>query len=320
MSQLPLVERFPALAALPRARLGTFPSPVVRLSLPGGIALWVKRDDLDAPVCGGNKVRALEFLLGGVEPGDTVLTLGGDGSTHVLATAHHAARLGARTVAVRWRHEMHDASRRVAALAAGRCVEVHRTYTVVGAFARAALIRLARRRVRYVPIGGSSPLGALGHVNAALELARQVAAGALPAPRRVVVPLGSGGTSAGLSLGFAIAGLDTEVVAARVAPRIASNAAGVRRLTRRTARLLERLTGERMPRPVPVRVVHAWYGGAYGRPLAAGTTAARLFADRLKVALEGTYSGKAAAAALALAAEPGPTLFWLTFDGRMLAD
>ena len=320
MPPLPLVERFPALAALPRAPLGTFPSPVVRLSLPGGGSLWVKRDDLDAPVCGGNKVRALEFLLGGVEPGDTVLTLGGDGSTHVLATAHHAARLGARTVAVRWRHEMHDAARRVATLAAGRCVEVHRAYTVVDALARAALIRLARRRVRWVPIGGSSPLGTLGHVNAALELARQVVGGAMPLPRRVVVPLGSGGTSAGLSLGFAIAGLDTEVVAARVAPRIASNAASVRRLARRTARLIERLTGERMPRPVPVRVAHGWYGGAYGRPLAAGTAAARLFADRLNVALEGTYSGKAAAAALALAGEPGPTLFWLTFDGRMLSD
>ena len=320
MTALPLIARFPALAALPRAALGTFPSPVVRLSMPGGGALWVKRDDLDAPVCGGNKVRALEFLLGGIEPGDTVLTLGGDGSTHVLATAHHAARLGARTVAVRWRHEMHDAAHRVASLAASRCVRVHRSRTVVGALAHAAWIRLAHRRVRYVPIGGSTPLGTLGHVNAALELARQVEAGVLPAPRRVVVPLGSGGTSAGLALGFAIAGLDTEVVAARVAPRIASNAAGVRRLARRTARLLERLTGETMPPPVPVRVVHTWYGGAYGRPLAAGTDAARFFASRLNVALEGTYSGKAAAAALALAAEPGPTLFWLTFDGRMLAD
>ena len=320
MTTLPLVARYPALATLPRAALGTFPSPVQRLALPEGGALWVKRDDLDAPVCGGNKVRALEFLLGAVAPGDTVLTLGGDGSTHVLATAHHAQRLGARTVAVRWRHEMHDAARRVAALASSRCAEVQRTHTVVGALARVAWMRLTRSRVHYVPIGGSTPLGTLGHVNAALELARQVADGALPMPRRVVVPLGSGGTSAGLALGFAIAGLDTTVVAARVAPRIASNAAGVHRLARRTARLIARHAGERIPPPRTVHVVHGWYGGAYGRPLAAGTAAARLFADELNVALEGTYSGKAAAAALALASEPGPTLFWLTFDGRLLAE
>ena len=319
MSALPLLARYPGLGALPRVALGTFPSPVVRLGLPGGGALWVKRDDLDAPVCGGNKVRALEFLLGDVAPGDTVLTLGGDGSTHVLATAHHAARLGARTVAVRWRHEMHDAGRRVAALAASRCARVYRTHNVVGALARVAWLRMTRR-VHYVPIGGSTPLGTLGHVNAALELAAQVAAGVLPAPRRVVVPLGSGGTSAGLTIGFGIAGLDTEVVAARVAPRIGSNASAVHRLARRTARFIARYTGEPVPPAASLRVVHAYYGGAYGRPLAAGTSAARLFATRLNVTLEGTYSGKAAAAALALAAEPGPTLFWLTFDGRMLAD
>ena len=58
-------------------------------------------------------MRALEFLLGDVRPGDTVLTLGGEGSTHVLATATHAARLGARTLAVRWPHDMSPMAHRV---------------------------------------------------------------------------------------------------------------------------------------------------------------------------------------------------------------
>ena len=65
------------------------------------------------------------------------------------------------------------------------------------------------RAAQYIPLGGSTPLGTLGHVNAALELADQVERGELPLPGRVVVPLGSGGTAAGLALGFAIAGLDT---------------------------------------------------------------------------------------------------------------
>ena len=67
----------------------------------------------------------------------------------------------------------------------------------------------ARAPSRYIPLGGSTALGTLGHVNAALELADQVEAGELPLPGRVVVPLGSGGTAAGLALGFAMAGLDT---------------------------------------------------------------------------------------------------------------
>ena len=310
---------------MPRAALGSFPSPVVPVPLEGPPdargTLWLKRDDLDAPAVGGNKVRALEWLLGGVGVGDTVLTLGGEGSTHVLATAHHAARLGARTVAIRWPHEMHDVAHRVAALARDRCLVVHRAWTPVDAIVRTWWLRRRHPRWRWVPIGGSTPLGALGHVGAALELAAQVRSGALPAPRRIVVALGSGGTSAGLLAGLAIAGLDAQLVAVRVAPRVASNGRAIMRLARRTTALLVHLTGERLPPPRGdrLRVVHARYGGAYGRPLAAGTLATRFFAGATGVALDATYTAKAAAEAVALAREAeGVTLFWNTFDGRLL--
>ena len=330
-SALPLLQRFPSLAVLPRARLGRFPSPVMPLA-PAALddavgsaepALWVKRDDLDAPVAAGNKVRALEFLLGRVRLGDTVLTLGGEGSTHVLATAVHARRLGARTVAVRWRHDMHDAARLVARRSAELCAQ---TVSVRGGAVAGVLVAgLLRRRQRagqlhFVPIGGSTPLGTLGHVNAALELADQIDAGELPAPRRVVVPFGSGGTAAGLALGFAIAGLRTVVTAVRVAPRAATNRLRLLLLARATRRLIERL--ERAPvraGRLRIEVVHGYYGGAYGRPLAAGARAARIFQALGGPGLEATYSEKAFAAALDLARrEGGPVLFWLTFDPRML--
>ena len=71
----PLVRRFPALERLSRAALGLFPTPVQEMSAlaPG---LWFKREDLTADPLGGNKVRALEFLLGGVRAGDRVVTVG----------------------------------------------------------------------------------------------------------------------------------------------------------------------------------------------------------------------------------------------------
>jgi len=325
---LPLLSRFPALRALPRAELGAFPSPVERLTGVAEGELWIKRDDLNAPVCGGNKVRALEFLLGGVRPGDSVVTVGGTGSTHVLCTAVHAARLGARTVAVRWPHDMNPVARAVAELAARECAEVRSAWGAADGIARGYLLSAARRvrgvRAHWVPLGGSVPLGVLGHVNAALELAGQVAEGALPHPRRVVVPFGSGGTAAGLALGFAIAGLDTTLVAARVGPRIAVNRARLLRLARRTARLIERLTGAgagSLPRPGRVEVAHQFYGGAYGRPLAAGEHAAAILHERAGLRVDATYGAKALAAALDSArahAGDGPTLFWLTFDARVL--
>src|SRR5687768_5905365 len=124
-SALPLIERFPGLARIPRARLATLPTPVEPLleAAPDG-SLWIKRDDLSAADFGGNKVRALEFLLGDVQRGDTVLTIGGEGSTHVLATAWHARRLGAATQAIRWHHETTPIALAVSSRARELCAEV----------------------------------------------------------------------------------------------------------------------------------------------------------------------------------------------------
>ncbi|MDQ3698444.1 MAG: pyridoxal-phosphate dependent enzyme [Gemmatimonadota bacterium] len=317
----PLLRRFPALATIPRALLGDYPTPVERL--PVAEPLWIKRDDLSALELGGNKVRALEFLLGGLSAGDEVLTVGGEGSTHVLATAVHAARLGIRASAIRWRHDMNPGADAVAR----RSGEVQIPSEMYGGplrgLARGQLARLGARVTRFIPLGGTSPLGVLGHVNAGLELAEQVVAKLLPAPEHVVVPLGTGGTAAGLALGFRIAGLRTIVVGARVAPLIGSNRWRVLRVARRAAQLIARHTGQRIPVPgfEDVRVVHDFYGGAYGRPSAAAAAAAQTLHELTGIRLDGTYSAKAYAAALSMARYTGtPTLFWLTFDGRWLGE
>lgn len=313
-----LYRRFPALRALPRARLCRLPSPVMHAPLVGE-RLWIKRDDLNSDAFGGNKARSLEFLLGSVRAGETVLTIGGEGSTHVLATATHARSLGADTIAMRWKHDMNPGAARVSELIAASA-RGPLSANAVFAIARALAHRLGHR-VHYVPLGGSTPLGVLAQVNAALELAEQVAAGELPQPKRVVLPLGSGGTTAGLALGFAVAGLDVEVVGARVAPRLAANARRVRRLADGARRLITRTTGQpvaRVPRGM-VRVVHDVFGGAYGRVLPGSEDAAGLLLDAYGIKLDSTYSAKAFVAALESARSlSGPTLFWLTFDGRCL--
>lgn len=313
-----LYRRFPALRRIPRVPLCALPSPVMSASEVHP-RLWLKRDDLNADAFGGNKARSLEFLLGEVRAGDTVLTIGGEGSTHVLATATHARAIGASTIAMRWKHDMNSGAETVSRLIS-RAAAGPLSSNALFAIVRAAAHRL-RHRVHYVPLGGSTPLGVLAQVNAGLELAEQIAAGALPAPARVVLPLGSGGTTAGLALGFAIAGLDIEVIGARVAPRIAANKRRVAALVRGARKVIFSATGERVAR-VPrgmVRVVHDVYGGAYGRALPRADGAAGLLHEAYGIRLDSTYSAKAFVAALACARDQnGPTLFWLTFDGRCL--
>jgi D-cysteine desulfhydrase len=181
---------------------------------------------------------------------------------------------------------------------------------------RVLLPRL-RRRTRWVPAGGTSALGVLGHVNAALELAEQVTAGRLPAPERIVVPLGSGGTAAGLAVGLTMAGLKATLVCVSVAPRIVANKSRVLRVAHACARLIERTTGVRIARPDPSRIVveRGEYGGAYGRETERGREAVRWMRATHGVSLDATYSAKALAAVLGTPT-PGPTLFWLTYDAR----
>jgi len=320
---IPLVRRFSALAEVPRVSLGNFPSPVERLDgfpVPG--ELWIKRDDLNADDLGGNKVRALEFLLAARRGGETVLTVGGEGSTHVLATAFHAQRLGIHTSAISWRHDMSDTSVAVAARALELCGGITISRFALSGLSRALIARWADPN-RYIPLGGSSPRGILGHVNAGLELAAQIARAEMPLPDAVVVPLGSGGTAAGLALGFSIAKLKTVVVGARVGPRAGANRWRVLRLARATASLISKLTGERLARlsTPSVTVVHDVYGGGYGRPSVQGIAAARAMQHVRGLRLDATYSAKAFAAALALARTPkSRILFWLTFDARWMSE
>jgi D-cysteine desulfhydrase len=311
-----LIRRFPALAAIPRVSLTSAPTPVAPLSAIGD-SLWIKRDDLSAEPLGGNKVRSLEFLLATVRPGDRVVTVGSAGSTHALAVATYGRTLGARVLVGRWRQTMNSS----AALVASRVSEAAERAPVfrstVAAYAWAALQRA--RGAQWIAAGGSTPVGVLGHVNAGLELVEQIDAGMLPAPREVVVPLGTGGTAAGLALAFAIAGRDIVVVGARVVPRIVGRRGRVLRLARATARLIERRAGERLPavRADAVRVVHDAYGGGYGAETREAIDAARRLEDAAGVQADASYSAKGFQVALGVATH-APTLFWLTFDPRTL--
>lgn len=314
---LPLLARYPALAKVPRVSLGRFPTPLASLA-PRASNLWIKRDDLCADPLGGNKVRALEFLLGAVKRGDSVVTVGSAGSTHALAVATYAASLGAGAYVGRWRQVMNAAAVDVSERVRRAAIAAPVFRTPVGAYVYAWSRRV--RGAQWIAAGGSVPLGILGHVNAGLELCAQIDAGEMPAPARVVVPLGTGGTAAGLALAFAIAKPSIVVVGARVVPRIVARESRVRSLAGRTAALIEGYAGARVPRPRAgsIEVAGETYGGAYGRETLAGKRAAEWMRQSAAINLDATYSAKAFGHALELA-ERAPTLFWLTFDARALA-
>ena len=316
-----LLARFPRLAStLPRAELHLCETPVETWRV-GDATLLIKRDDLDTPLLGGNKVRALELLLAGIDASRPLLTVGATGSTHALSVARHGAALGLSAQVITWPQEAHGVADASAVLMRA-LAHVTPTRSVLSALLRAAW-RRTTQRCHWIPAGGSTPLGALGHVDAALELADQLARDGAAMPDVIVLPLGSGGTTAGLLLGLSLARARTRVVGVRVVPRVVANRRHVLRLARRARALLERLTGERLP-PLDqdlLEIEHAAFGGAYGRETDEARHAAALLRAAGGPPLEGTYSAKALSVALARTRRSPDerVLFWLTFDGRWLA-
>jgi D-cysteine desulfhydrase len=313
------MDRSAALATKIRAllapcSLGDWPTPLEsqpRLARALGLhTLWLKREDL----AGGNKVRGLEFLLAGVPPRSVFVTIGGEGSSHCLATARQAKAIDCRTAVVLFPQPKTDASRAVEAqtrATANLVVRAGSLVTLPWAVLRAwrAAHHLGRGKPHWIPGGGAEPRAVIGHFLATLELSSQLDA----PPDAIVVPLGTGGTAAGIALGIAWLGWTTQVVAVRVAARVVANRWRALRLARKAAALLRESGVEfAVPRAaIRLRVVDG-VGKGYGHPSAEGERASALAAE-YDVRLDPTYGAKAFALFLQRTTNMQRAIFWHTF-------
>ena len=271
-------------------------------------ALWLKREDR----VGGNKVRGLEFLLAGAPRDSVFVTIGGTGSSHCLATARMAAAQGHRSAVAVFPQPETNASRGVAAALAAHANLVARATNMFSfPFAVLRAWRLAGRlgTPRWIPGGGADPRAVLGHFLATLELSSQLDA----PPGAIVVPLGTGGTAAGIVLGVAWLGWPTDVIAVRVASRVVANRSRTLRLARRAAGLVRQSGLEfGVPRSaLRVRVVDA-LGKGYGHPTPEGERASALAGEH-GLRLDPTYGAKAFSVMMSPTYHAPRTVFWHTF-------
>lgn len=346
----PLFERFPRLGELvPRLPLGDWPTPVTpaaRFARACGLkALYLKREDLSHPQCGGNKVRGLEFLLAEAQRhgAQRLVTIGAAGSHHVCRTAWHARRLGMTTEAIVVHQPPAEYVRRniAAALAAGTRY-LPATYATIGPklavriiLAKIAPLLSAARshpnsagpRTVYVPSGGTSPPACLGHVNAVLELKRQIESGELPEPDYLYCALGSLGTMAGLAAGCRIVGLRTRLVGVVVSFRWYCTAGRWARLANRTLRLMRSLdlcVPEVRVGAGELTAVGSALGPGYGRATQASQSVAQRFQEYEGLRLDRTYTAKAMDGALqfirANRLEDRIHLLWYTFHEMPAAE
>lgn len=327
-----LAECFPVLGRhVSKCDFADLPTPLTTAVLAAAgreLPLLIKHDEATSSLYGGNKVRKLEYLLWrALDRGaERVATYGTVASNHALATALFSRRLGLRCSCL--------LSHQARTAAVPRVLNEHlRIGTQILNYggSREDRVRLMRqsiqgRRIFLIPPGGSNWLGAVGFVNAGLELARQLQAGAAALPRRIYVATGTMATAAGLALGLALGGMESRVQAVRVTHDFVANPRAMRRLVAKIATVLQRLD-KSIPPGLADRVRldfrEEFFGTGYARSNAATDLAVAIARDQLGLQLETTYTGKAMAALLHDLSQPGggeqPVLFWNTYNAVPLA-
>lgn len=292
-------------AALPRARLGRFPTPLEpapRLGdALGGAAIWIKREDLSGLALGGNKTRQLEFLLGDAqaEGVQAVVTTAAAQSNFCRTCAAAGARLSIEVGLLLRGHPDHPVQGNLLLDhlfgARVRFIDTQDPYDprvpgwlaeFVADFERRGL----KTRVLHIP-GATGTLGAAAMADAGFEMASQFSEAGIE-PAAVYLAAGSALTTAGLALAFKALGLRTRVVAVSVqrpagfiAPLVAQRACDAAAL---------------LGLPITVTtedfdIDDRFIGPGYGLPTSEAIEAIGLAGRTEGIVLDPVYTGKALA-------------------------
>ena len=330
---IPLFEKYGGLEKnLGRLELAELPTPVHRLEHIGIPDLWIKRDDLSSSLYGGDKVRKLEFILAEAKKkgNDHVITMGGIGTNHGLATAIFCHKLGLKCTLVLFKQPVTSFVQKNLRLFQRYGAELIYHESLAGAILSYMVTqRILHPGAYFLCAGGSSPAGTLGFVNAAFELKQQVDENLIPEPKYIFCPLGSNGTMAGLALGAKLAGLKSRVIGVRVTfshflfvPTC--NEFTVTALMKETCRMIKKHSGDipdiEFEKP---EILCDYLGECYGAPTRECVDACEEMELTEQIKLEPTYTAKTFAAVKDFCRErecdPGPVLYWHTYSSADLS-
>ena len=285
----------------PFARLhnSLLPTPVHRLDYLSdeyGVNVYCKRDDLTGFGFGGNKTRKLDFLLAESRnlKCDTLIAIGANQSNFCRMAAAYGVACGMKVHLVLGgkKPDNPTGNLRLDHLLGVTCHHVDSSDWDRWAEEAEKLeteLTSHDKNVYRMPVGGSTPRGALGYVDAFAEiLADQSRLGV--EFDAIVHASSSAGTQAGLVVGQAIADWPGSVIGISVAKPKDELEKDVLDLARATAAVID----TRVDR-VSILADDSYVGEGYAIRTSGCEEAVAFFAQRLGIFLDYVYTGKAAA-------------------------
>ncbi len=210
--------------------------------------IYIKRDDKDHKIYGGNKLRKFEFIFGEVlkKKKKGIITLGGIGTNHGLACAIIAKELDLKCELFLSLQPVTWHVQRSLLLFHYFGAKLHFTKMFELGVLKSLLFRMFHPKYYLMSIGGSpifgigTPLGSIGFINAIFELKNQIDEGIIPEPDIIFVAAGSTGTSAGLTAGCKLLGLKTKVYPVNVSRDIVVNPKNLIRIANKSIKYLRK--------------------------------------------------------------------------------
>jgi len=334
-----LFDLYPEVAGtIPWVPLGTFPTPVERLTQLGEKLeypdLWVKRDDLSSDKMGGNKVRVMEFLLAEAKAqGKTrAISPGALGSNQIMASAIYGNQLGIDIIGIFFKQCDTDYMRKHMLVDRSMGVKFHyvnNPYLILFYIFYYYLRYTNWKKMEgpfYIPTFGSSATCTLGYINAMIELKHQIDAGEMPEPDIIFVTAGTGGTMAGIEFGARALNLKSKVVGVRIADYVATNEIMLKSILHRAYKHM-RKAGAQVPRlkwkRKDITLIHDYFGGEYAKITPEALAAKKTCHELDGITLYTTYTAKTMAAMIeyltANDLRDKTILFWHTYNTRDLS-
>ncbi|MHA2394023.1 MAG: 1-aminocyclopropane-1-carboxylate deaminase/D-cysteine desulfhydrase [Promethearchaeota archaeon] len=342
-----LFKKFPNLKKkIPWIPLLTqIPTPVERLTeleksldLSKG-QIYIKRDDKNHHIYGGNKLRKFEFIFGDVvkKKKKGVITIGGIGTNHGLACSIICKYLNPplKCELFLFSQPLTWHVQRSLLIFHHFRARLHLSNGDIRTFIKALLFQLIHPKYYFMFPGGSplfgfgNSLGTIGFINAVCELKKQIEENKIPEPDVIFIAGGSNGTSGGLVAGCKLLRLKTKVHVVAVYDDFISNPTAVRRNANKALKHLNKYD-----RSIPkIKVseddfefTSGYLGSGYGiktiKSQNAVDTVHDLEGKTRDFKLETTYTGKTIAGMLEFLKKgenkSKKVLFWNTYNSNDL--